>query len=122
MDEYLSQTPQATQARYIRSRRRLLVTLNNGVELTVPTDLIEGLKGATPADLSAIEITPLGTGLHWPNLDADVSVEGLMQGIFGSRKWMAQQMGRTGGSSRSVAKATAARENGKKGGRPRKTA
>jgi hypothetical protein len=45
----------------------------------------------TPADLTLIEITPSGFGLYWPRVDADVSVLGLLQGIFGSRKWEAQR-------------------------------
>ncbi|AHJ69353.1 Hypothetical protein GbCGDNIH2_7302 [Granulibacter bethesdensis] len=47
-------------------------------------------------------------------------VEGLARGVFGSPAWMAAALGRSGGSSRSAAKVTAAREKGKKGGRPRK--
>ncbi|WP_219729955.1 hypothetical protein [Sodalinema gerasimenkoae] len=42
-----------------------------------------------------------------------------MQGIFGSRNWMAE-LGRKGGQKTSTAKRQAARENGKKGGRTKK--
>lgn len=60
--------------------------------------------------------------MYRPRLDADVLVEGLIHGIYGSRSWMAAQMGRVGGSSVSPAKAAAARRNGAKGGRPRNVA
>lgn len=43
-----------------------------------------------------------------------------MAGIFGTQAWM-QELGRRGGHATSTAKATAARLNGKKGGRPAKT-
>jgi hypothetical protein len=43
-------------------------------------------------------------------------------GIFGSSNWMASGLGKLGGSSRSEAKASASRNNGKLGGRPKKTA
>jgi hypothetical protein len=72
--------------------------------------------------LSHIEITPSGLGLHWPQLDADLFVPGLIEGVFGSKSWMAREMGAKGGRTRSKAKAEAARANGKRGGRPRKTA
>ncbi|MQS00089.1 DUF2442 domain-containing protein [Gluconobacter sp. AC10] len=85
----------------------------------VSLDLLQDLQGASLNDLAKIEITPLGKGLHWPRLDADVLVEGL---IYGSRSWMAAQMGRVGGSSASPAKAAAARQNGTKSGRPRNVA
>ncbi|AHJ66353.1 DUF2442 domain-containing protein [Granulibacter bethesdensis] len=98
----------------------MCVTLSNGVEMAIPVDLIEGIADASDHDLAEIELTPAGQGLHWERLDADVLVEGLARGIFGSPTWMAAALGRSGGSSRSAAKVTAARENGKKGGRPRK--
>ncbi len=90
--------------------------------MSVPVDLLQDLQNASLNDLAEIEITPLGNGLHWPRLDADVLVEGLIHGIYGSRSWMAAQMGRVGGSSTSPAKAAAARRNGAKGGRPRNVA
>lgn len=119
---YRATVPHAVSARIIRTRRALHVTLSNGVEMSVPVDLLEGLQGASLNDLAEMEMTPLGTGLHWPRLDADILVEGLIHGIYGTKRWMAAQMGRAGGSSASEAKVAAARRNGAKGGRPRKVA
>ena len=110
----------ATAARYDAASGRLVVSLHNGVELAVPTRLVEGLADAAPADLAEIEITPSGLGLHWPALDADVYVPGLMTGALGSRAWMARELGAGGGRTSTPAKAAAARANGAKGGRPRK--
>jgi hypothetical protein len=112
----------AVSARYDRRTGRVLVNLNTGVQLAFPVRLAEGLTGASPADLAVIEISPTGLGLHWPQLDADVYVPGLLQGVFGSKRWMAAQLGASGGKVRSDAKAAASRENGRKGGRPRKIA
>ncbi len=112
----------AVAARYDRRTSRIVVSLSTGVQLAVPVHLVEGLAGASVGDLSEIEISPAGLGLYWPRLDADVYVPGLLQGVFGSRRWMAQQMGMLGGRSRSAAKTAASRENGRRGGRPRKTA
>lgn len=87
----------------------------------ISPSLAQGLEGAGTADLSEIEITPMGTGLHWPRLDANLTVDGLLAGIFGSRSWMRAHAARAG-RARTPAKAAAARANGAKGGRPRKTA
>ena len=122
MRERLEGQPRAVGARYDRRVSRVVVTLSNGLELAFPPRLAEGLAGANAADLMAIEITPTGLGLHWPQLDADLYLPSLLAGVFGSTAWMAAQLGRNGGQSRSEAKAAAARENGHKGGRPRKVA
>jgi len=55
--------------------------------------------------------------LHWRQLDADLEVPALIEGAFGSRRWM-QHFGELGDSARSAAKAKASRENGTRGGRP----
>lgn len=80
----------AVAARYDAPSERLVVSLHNGVELGVPVRLVEGLADADPADLAEIEVTPSGLGLHWPRLDADVYVPGLMAGALGSRRWVAR--------------------------------
>lgn len=112
----------AVSARHDRRSSRVLIELNTGVQIAFPVHLIEGLAGASAGDLAEIEISPSGLGLYWPHLDADVYVPALLQGIFGSKSWMARQLGAAGGAVRSQAKAAASRENGRKGGRPRKAA
>ena len=112
--------PCAIGARYLPGRRMLVVVLAGGAELHVPVTAVEGLADAAPEDLRVIEITPAGTGLHFPNIDADIHVPGLVAGVTGSRRWMAAQHGRSGGAVRSERKAEAARANGRRGGRPRK--
>jgi len=118
----LKGVPKAIHARYDRRVSRVIIGLDNGLELAFPPRLAQGLEHATPADLAIIEISPLGDGLHWPAIDADLYVPGLLQGVFGSKSWMARHLGAAGGRARSGAKVAAARENGRKGGRPRKLA
>jgi hypothetical protein len=118
----LREAGHAVSAKYDRRSGRVIVMLNTGVELAFPAGLAEELAGAAPEQLAEIEISPAGLGLHWPLLDADVYVPALLQGIFGSKNWMARQMGANGGRARTEAKVAAARKNGLKGGRPRKQA
>jgi hypothetical protein len=98
------------------------MSMSNGLEVSFPAHEVQGLETATPADLSRIEIDPPGFGLHFPTLDADLYVPGLLQGVFGSEQWMAARLGARGGKARTAAKAAASRKNGKLGGRPRATA
>ena len=114
---YADYHPIALAARYNRSNDRVIVDLANGCTFAFPPRLIQGLQDATQEQLAQV-YTGSGIGLHWDDLDVDVTVAGLVNGIFGSRKWMASQAGRAS----SPAKIAAARENGKKGGRPRKKA
>lgn len=105
-------------AKYQRSTRRVVVELLAGIQLSIPADRVEGLADATAHQLENIEISPSGLGLSWPQLDVDLHVPSLLQGVLGSSKWMAALMGKSGGSSTSDAKRAASRENGRLGGRP----
>ncbi|MEM9628343.1 MAG: DUF2442 domain-containing protein [Pseudomonadota bacterium] len=109
----------ATAARYDRRVKRVMVTLGRGIELALVPSEIEGLQYATSDELSEIEISPKGFGLHFPRLDADVYLPALLNGVTGSKAWSAA-MGQAGGQSRSQAKAEASRKNGRLGGRPKR--
>ena len=108
--------PRAAAARYDRTNGRIVVDLTNGCTFAFPPRMAQGLETATEDELVAVEILGAGYGLHWEALDADVSVPGLLAGLFGTRAHMARLAGR----ATSPAKAAAARSNGAKGGRPRK--
>jgi len=110
--------PHAAAARYDRSADRIVIDLTNGATFSFPPRLGQGLSDGTPDDLAEIELSGDGYGVHWPRLDADLTVPGLLRGVFGTARWMASLAGRT----TSPAKAAAARRNGAKGGRPRKAA
>jgi Protein of unknown function (DUF2442) len=115
-------TPAATSAHYDRKSKHIIVNLSTGIGIFFSPQNAQGLEGASSAQLSEIEITPSGFGLHFPKLDADLYVPALLEGFLGSRKWMAARLGAAGGSVRSKPKAAAARANGSLGGRPRKLA
>jgi len=114
-------TPAAIAAYYDRKTENIIVKLSTGMGLFFSPRDAQGLEGATPAQLSDIEINSSGFGLHWPRLDADLYVPGLLEGTMGSQKWMAARLGAQGGKARSQAKRAAARANGALGGRPRKS-
>jgi Protein of unknown function (DUF2442) len=114
--------PLAQAVIYDATRNRIVVTLSGDVELSFSPVHAQGLEAASPTSLKNIELTPAGTGIHFPDIDADIYLPALLEGLLGSRRWMASTMGISGGQARSQAKANAARQNGKLGGRPKKTA
>jgi hypothetical protein len=112
----LESEPRAISARYDRASGRIAVELTNGGAFAFPPRLAQGLEAATDGQLEAVEILGAGYGLHWEALDVDLSILGLLAGLFGTRAYMA----RRAGQATSPAKALAARANGAKGGRPTK--
>jgi hypothetical protein len=116
----VSAIPRAVSARYDRRVGRIVLHLSSGIDLAFPPHIAEGLETATPAELTLIEISPSGFGIHSPKLDADLYLPALLEGFLGSRKWMASRLGAQGGKSISAAKTAAARRNGRAGGRPSK--
>ncbi len=118
-DERL-QGPRAESAHYDAGRDRVIVRLTTGVEIGFAPRDAQGLQQASREDLETVEVDALGLGIHFPRLDADLHVPALLQGLLGSRSWMAARLGAAGGRTRGGAKAAAARANGRRGGRPRK--
>src|SRR4051794_7293209 len=112
--------PRAESAHYDAERDRVIVRLTTGVEIGFAPRDAEGLQGATREDLAEIEVEAFGLGIHFPRLDADLYVPALLEGLLGSKGWMAARLGAAGGKARGGAKAAAARANGRHGGRPRK--
>ncbi len=58
----------------------LSVDLMDGRTITVPLVWYPRLADATPAQLARWEIAGAGYGIHWPDLDEDLSTEGLLRG------------------------------------------
>lgn len=119
--ELQARTPRVVAVRYDRRTNRIVADLSSKLTVSFSPRDAEGLEDAAPSGLERIEISPSGFGIHFPKLDADLYMPALLEGFLGSKKWMAARLGQVGGQSRSKAKRAASRENGKLGGRPRKT-
>jgi len=57
------------------------VAFTDGRVLSVPLAWFPTLRDATPEQRSNCEIGGHGVGLHWPDLDEDLSIAGLMAGV-----------------------------------------
>ena len=64
--------------------RYICVQLDDQREIHFPASKNRRLEDASPGELSKIEIICGGTGLHWPDLDEDLSVIGIIEGRFGN--------------------------------------
>src|ERR1700691_1898928 len=109
--------PKALWACYDSASDRIVIRLSSKLDVSFSPRDAQGLEHAKPSQLDLIEITPSGFGIHFPKLDADLYLPGLLEGFLGSTKWMAARLGQLGGRSQSRAKKVASRANGRVGGR-----
>lgn len=60
---------------------KLWVTLEDGRVIAAPVDWYRRLAEATPEQLADVELTT--EGMHWPTIDEDISVAGMLAGCDG---------------------------------------
>jgi hypothetical protein len=131
--------PRAVSAHFDPQARRIVIELRNGCVFAFPVSRFPELAVGTAEQLAAVEVDPDGDGLSWLAPNFCVSVPGLIMEAIGGHElqqhWSAEweqridehaarlriEFATQGGKASSPAKAKAARENGKKGGRPRKS-
>lgn len=109
--------PRAEMVFFDAARETVFVKLAGGNWFGFSPRALPELEGATPEQLAAVEVQPFSRdALRWDELDVDVSLPGLIFHALNVGRWASKWAG----SRTSEAKRAAARENGKKGGRPRK--
>jgi hypothetical protein len=63
------------------TRDRIIAELVDGRVISVPLAWSWRLSEATPAQRANLRLIGSGQGVHWPEVDEDLSVEGLLHGI-----------------------------------------
>lgn len=109
--------PRAQAITYDARKGLVVVELRSGFAFGFPPERVGGLERANAAQLAKARVSPSGDGLHWDDLDVHASLTGLVADALNLSEWAPRLMGQT----RSAAKARAARANGLKGGRPRRS-
>jgi len=61
----------------------ICMLMSDKKEVRFQVELNSKLKNATEKQLRYIEIICGGTGLHWPDLDEDLSITGIVKGRYG---------------------------------------
>ena len=62
------------------SEDSLTVDLNDGRTISVPTSWFPRLMNGTDVERANFRFIGNGTGIHWPDLDEDISIESLLAG------------------------------------------
>ena len=63
---------------------QVVITMNGGREIRFPVAGNPRLAAGTAEQLNRIELSPYG--IHWPELDEDLSFEGLLRGDYGQHE------------------------------------
>jgi hypothetical protein len=77
----------------------LTVDLSDGRSVSIPTAWFPRLANGTPAERGNWRLIGTGQGIHWPDLDEDISVEGLLAGRPSGesqrslRRWLERRRG-----------------------------
>jgi hypothetical protein len=72
-----------TVTKAIYQNGMICLYMSDKKEIRFPVEANTKLKNATDAQRKNIQIICGGTGLHWPDLDEDLSVTGIIEGKFG---------------------------------------
>jgi hypothetical protein len=108
------------RARYNRANDTLDLTLRKGILIALPRTQVKEIAKVSADSLRRIQIQPGGDGISIRSIDVDIYVPGLLAEELATIFAKANGSKTRGRSS--ARKAAAARENGRKGGRPRKAA
>jgi len=73
-----------TARRAYADGRHIVVEMESGIEVKFPVAENPRLARGTVEQLNRIEISPFG--LHWPELDEDLSLRGILQGRYGQKQ------------------------------------
>ena len=77
-----SPTIETATAKSVRiTSRALIVELHDGRAISVPVEWYPRLAHGSLRERRQWELIGPGLGIHWPALDEDISVEGLLQGL-----------------------------------------
>ncbi len=63
---------------------QILISMESGAQMHFPVSENPRLSRGTPEQLNNIEISPFG--LHWPDLDEDLSLRGISRGDYGQSR------------------------------------
>jgi len=115
----------AQAVRYVPDRDAIEIVTTRNAGFLIPRQWIGALQEVPTEDLARLEVWPDGSAIELEDRDIHISVHGLLTAILPAMlppRAVAAIFASRGGKATSDAKRNSAQANGRKGGRPRKTA
>jgi hypothetical protein len=97
MSDLVNDTAEVLATFEVVSEQSLTVSLSDGLQLLLPVEWYPRLKFGTPAERNNWRLVGDGVGIHWPDLDEDLSVEGFSAGRKSAetsrsiKEWLAER-------------------------------
>jgi hypothetical protein len=115
----------AQAVRYVADRDAIEITTTRHAGFLIPRGWIGALQDVPVEELAKLEVWPDGSAIELEDRDVQISVDGLLTAMLPAMlpsRTVAAIFASRGGRATSDAKRSSAKENGRKGGRPRKQA
>ena len=74
------------------------IGLNNGRRIALPIGDVPALSKATKKVLQNCELLGRGTAINFPDIDVALPIDGIIEGVYGKSRWMAELGQKDGGA------------------------
>jgi hypothetical protein len=75
---------------YVSLLKIIIIGLNNCRRIALPIEEVPALSKATQKVLQNYELLGRGTAINFPDIDVALPIDGIIKGVYGKSRWMAE--------------------------------